>query len=115
MGNTPTAELISVHADVMAARNAPTRTATYTGRVLNFDLATMTDDARASWLAVYELGVRDGWGRGYQAAEDDMATQWRRAHAVVQQAAKHPTHDELTARRARRVEMFLDGERPVGA
>lgn len=96
-------------------RAQPATVTSATGRTVAYDLASMTDDARASWLAVYELGARDGWARGYEAAEEDMAALWRQAHATVQAIAKQPTHDELTARRARRVEMFLAGERPVGA
>lgn len=72
---------------------------TYTGRVLEFDLNRMTDDARASWLAVYELGARDGWQRGYEAAEADLAAVQARAHASVQQAARTPSYDELCDRR----------------
>lgn len=74
-------------------------TTTATGRVLAFDLATMTDDARAAWLAVYELGVRDGWARGYQAAEDELAAIQRRAHVVAREAARGEPYDVLADRR----------------
>lgn len=72
---------------------------TAAGRVLEFDLNRMTDDARASWLSVYELGLRDGWARGYEAAEADLAAVQARAHASVQQAARTPSYDELCDRR----------------
>lgn len=72
---------------------------TFTGRVLSFDLDKMTDDARASWLAVYELGARDGWHLGYAAAEEDMAALWRRAHGIAQEAARGVPYDVLADRR----------------
>lgn len=72
---------------------------TATGRILGFDLAAMTDDTRASFLAVYELGCRDGWARGYAAAEEDLAEIQRRAHAVVQSAARTDPLDVLAERR----------------
>lgn len=80
-------------------RHGPATITTHTDRVLEFDLTQMTDEARASWLAVYELGVRDGWARGYEAAEDDMAAHWARAHAIIQAAARHEPYDVLADRR----------------
>lgn len=85
--------------DPFALRHAPAHITPATGRVLAFDLADMDDQARASWLAVYELGARDGWARGYQAAEDDLAAIQRRAHDVVQALAKNSTYDALADRR----------------
>lgn len=80
-------------------RQQPATITGATGRTVAYDLAAMTPDARASWMAVYELGARDGWERGYQAAEDDMATLWRRARDVVQSIAQTPPYDLLAERR----------------
>lgn len=108
-------------------RQEPATVTTATGRVLGFELAQMTEDARASWLAVYELGCRDGWERGYAAAEVDMAALWHQAHATVEHFAKQPTRDELATARERRLEEYqaavregrlhrhIVGERGIGA
>lgn len=72
---------------------------TYTGRTLEFDLAQMTPDARASFLAVFQLGAEAGWHDGYRAAEEDLAAIQRRAHAVVQAAARSLPYDALAERR----------------
>lgn len=80
-------------------RRQPATVTSSTGRTVAYDLTAMTEDARASWLAVYELGVRDGWARGYEAAEADAAEVHRRAHAVVQAAARDLPYDALAERR----------------
>lgn len=72
---------------------------TYTGRTLEFDLAQMTPDARASFLAVFQLGAEAGWHDGYRAAEEDLAAIQRRAYAVVQAAARTEPFDALAERR----------------
>lgn len=72
---------------------------TATGQRIEFDLAGMPANAQAAWLAVYELGVRDGWSRGYAAAEAEFAELHRRAHAVVHEAAGREPYDVLADRR----------------
>lgn len=99
-------------------RTALAAVETGAGKILAFDLNAMTDDARASWLAVYELGCRDGFTRGYEAAEKDAAEIHRRAHAVVQAIAERDPYDVLAERRGehRRAERQrqLMRERGVG-
>ena len=80
-------------------RQQPATVTSAAGRTVAYNLADMTPDARASWLAVYELGCRDGYARGYEAAEADLAAIQRRAHAVVQQAARAVPYDVLCERR----------------
>ena len=80
-------------------RSQPATVTSATGRTVAYDLAQMTDDARASWLAVYELGVRDGWQLGFTAAEEELAEIQRRAHAQVQAAARAVPYDVLAGRR----------------
>jgi hypothetical protein len=52
-----------------------------------------------AWLAVYELGCRDGHARGYAAAEAEFAARHRAAHAAVQHIARQPGYLELCERR----------------
>jgi len=80
-------------------RHQPATVTGATGRTVAYDLAEMTPDARASWLAVYELGCRDGYARGYAAAEVDLAAIQRRAHATVQDIARGLPYDVLCERR----------------
>src|SRR5690625_865812 len=62
-------------------------------------LTEMTPRAQAIALAYYEAGARDGWARGYAAAEADLAAIHRAAHGIVQQAARAPDYAELCERR----------------
>lgn len=80
-------------------RQQPATVTGSTGRTVAYDLGAMSDDARASWMAVWELGLTEGWNRGYQAAEDDMAARWRHAHAVTQAVAQTTPYDVLADRR----------------
>lgn len=64
-------------------------------------LQNMTHTARAVWLEAYELGSTEGWQRGYEAAEADLAALQRRAYAVVKNAAHRDSlpFDQMCERR----------------
>ncbi|PYF99252.1 hypothetical protein SAMN05216184_108134 [Georgenia satyanarayanai] len=83
-------------------RQQPATVTSATGRTVAYDLGTMSDDARASWMAVYELGMQAGWQMGYDAAEADLSAIQRRAHATVQDVARGLPYDVLCERRGER-------------
>lgn len=62
-------------------------------------LATMNARGTTVAVAYYEAGLEHGWALGFRAAEEEFAHLHRRAHEVVQHAARTPTFAELCERR----------------